>query len=145
MSLERTIYIVKPEAFDRRAEIKEYIEQQENFTVTECRTHTMVSADVEQLYGDDLGTELLDAAKQHLVGKEVEVCVVRGENAVEQFLDLAGRHFDNRQCEPHTIRRRFGQAITLKYGNVTYYLNAIHKTTGSEVQKALAWFEKLKK
>lgn len=105
----------------------------------------MESEDVEALYFDDLSSELLQAAKAHLVGRTVRICIVEGEDAIEALQDLAGRHFDSAKCSEGSIRREFAVHGDIQYGSVTYFLNAIHKASRSEVQLALAWYAKVQK
>ncbi|MEK7641618.1 MAG: nucleoside-diphosphate kinase [Patescibacteria group bacterium] len=140
MPIQKTFFIIKPEAFEIRNDIKGYIAAHSDLKLVESRIIRLTEADIDALYGDDLASPLLEAAKRHSAGKQVEVCILEGESAVERFLDLAGRHFDGELCEPHTIRYVFGRLGTVKYGDVVYFLNAVHKASPGEVRASLEWF-----
>lgn len=144
MIIEKTLFIIKPEAFQIRSKIKKYIIGHSELKIIDSRITTLSEADVDQIYKDDIGTELMSAAKQHLVGRPVEICVLEGEDAIEKFLDLAGRNFDGSKCAVNTVRYIFGQMGVVHYGDVTYYLNAIHKASPNEIESALDWFSRKK-
>jgi len=140
MAIEKTLLIVKPEAFDKKDEIKDFIIKNSGLQIINSTTLILDDSDVEKIYIDDTGTNLLTAARRHLVGKPVEVCIIEGESAVEVIWELAGKDFDGNKCGPNTLRYVFGRLGTVKYDDVTYFLNAVHKTTPAEVSSALNWF-----
>lgn len=145
MSHERSIFIIKPEAYDRRDEICRFVLENSTLTIAEHIDIKISRDDVHELYVDDLTSDLLHAAEIHLANKMVRVCIVEGDNAIDILQDLAGRHYDNTQCDVGTIRRTFGSPATVQYGSITYFLNAVHKASRTEAPSALAWYERIKK
>lgn len=140
MAIEKTLLIVKPEAFDKKEEIKDFIMKNSGLQIISSTTLILDASDVEKIYIDDVGTNLLTAARRHLVGKPVEVCIIEGESAVEVVWELTGKNFDGNKCGPNTLRYVFGRLGMIQYDDVTYFLNAVHKTTPAEVDSALNWF-----
>lgn len=140
MSLEKTLFIIKPESFDERDEIKEYILKHSGFRIVDSLIIRLNDRDVECLYRDDIETDLLQATKDHLSGHLVEACLIEGENVIDRFINLAGTHYIGSLCKPHTIRFLFRKNEVKNYGGVIYYLNAIHKASKTEVNSALEWF-----
>ncbi len=137
---EKTFFIIKPEASSERDRIKTFIESNSDLKIVTSRILVLDDSDIKSLYTDDIGTDLLEAARCHLSGREVEVGVVEGENAIEKFMILSGKYPDGKLCDKNTIRGKFSKDETVKYGKVTYYLNAIHKASRSEAAKSLVWY-----
>ena len=141
MTKEKTFILIKPEAFNKRKEIKEYIIKNTNLKISESRVVKLKESDIECIYVNDLKTPLMLSIKKHLIGKLVEVCVIEGQSAIQIIWDLVGKHFDGNKCEANTLRYLFGRLGEIKYFNdEVYCLNAIHKTTGSEVDSVMKWF-----
>jgi nucleoside diphosphate kinase len=138
--IEKTFFIIKPEAFSDRRKIKSFIEGNSNLKVERSKILIPKEKDVEYLYTDDIGTDLLNAAKSHLIGKKIEAGVIQGKNAVDEFIKLCGKYQNGKLCEKNTIRKKFSKNKVVKYGNTTYYLNAVHKASKKEVKKSLEWF-----
>ena len=143
--MEKTFFIIKPEAFSERDKIKSHIAAHPKLKVAESMVLIPDDADIKTLYTDDIGTDLQIAAKCHLVGKEVEVGIVQGENAIDEFIRLCGKDPDNNLCEENTIRRIFGKKDVVKYGDTTYFLNAIHKSSRNEAEGSVQWYYEKKK
>lgn len=137
---EKTFFIIKPEAFSRRAEIKSFIESHSKLRVRESEVVVLSPEDIRSLYIDDIGTDLLAAAQRHLSGREVEIGIVEGENAVEEFVRLCGRNPDGNLCDENTIRKVFGKRETVLYDDTVYYLNAIHKSSPKEAAASVRWY-----
>lgn len=137
---ERTFFIIKPEAFSDREKIKDFIESHSKLRVVSSMVMVLRDDDIRSLYLDDIGTELQTAAKRHLVGRKVEAGVVEGENAIDEFLSLCGKYPDNRLCDDDTIRKVFGKEETVVYGNTTYFLNAVHKSSRNEAESSVRWY-----
>lgn len=138
--MEKTFFIIKPEVFSDREKIKKFIESHSNLKVISSRIMVLQDNDVRALYLDDIGTDLQTAAKQHLIGRQVEAGIVEGDNAIDEFLSLCGKYPDNRLCADNTIRKVFGKAETVMYGNTTYFLNAIHKSSRNEAASSVQWY-----
>lgn len=138
--IEKTFFIIKPEAFSERGKIKEFMESHSNLKVISSRIMVLQDDDVCALYLDDIGTDLQTAAKRHLVGRQVEAGIVEGENAIEEFLLLCGKYPDNKLCDDNTIRKVFGKEEIIMYGDTTYFLNAIHKSSRKEAESSVKWF-----
>lgn len=68
-------------------------------------------------------------------GNECMLFLIAGNNAIEQLANHAGRHIDPHQCEPHTIRFRYGEPAH-NFGNeLIYFPNAIHYSKDAEEAK----------
>lgn len=142
--IETTFFIIKPEAFKRRAQIKRFILSNSNLEIVESAKATLTARDIREIYLDDLKTPLLRATIMHYKQRAVEIGVIKGENAVSVFSKLCGTDPDPKKCEPGTIRREFGNKRIIKYGEVTYYLNSIHRSSQNEAETCVKWFYKAK-
>lgn len=138
--IEKTFFIIKPEAFSDRDKIKSFIEANSCLKVVSSRILILKDKDVEALYTDDIGTNLLNAAKCHLVGRKIEAGVIQGKRAIDEFIKLCGKYPDGKLCESNTIRKKFSKDEIVKYGKTTYYLNVIHKSSKKEAKNSLKWY-----
>lgn len=138
--MQKTFFIIKPEAFAEREKMKAFIESHSDLRVEKSAVMVLQDDDIKSLYLDDIGTDLQVAAKRHLVGRWVEAGVVSGENAIDEFIRLCGMHPDGRLCGEGTIRRVFGKKDIIMYGDTTYFLNAIHKSSRKEAESSVRWF-----
>lgn len=144
MTKEETFIIIKPEAFNIRSDIKKYITDNTSLKIKESRVVKLNENDIECIYINDLGTDLMLSIRKHLIGRQVEVCLIEGEDAIQIVWDLVGRHFDGNKCESNTLRYIFGRLGEVKYfNNQVYCLNSIHKTTDSEIGSVTEWFSKI--
>ena len=142
MKLEKALFIVKPEAFEVKEAIKDFITRNSKLRIINACSMILNSSDIESIYIKDRGTELIEATKQHFSNRLAEVCIVDGENAAMNLRKIIGEHFNPDKCSPTTVRYIFGRQGAIQYGNVKYFMNAVHKTDPSEVHAALSWFGK---
>lgn len=138
--IEKTFFIIKPEALPDREKIKAFIKSHSDLKVVESRIMNLREEDIEALYSDDIGTDFQTATKRHLIGRQIEAGIVQGENAIDEFIRLSGKYPDSRLCEEGTIRRVFGRKETIMYGDTTYFLNAIHKSSRNEAEASVQWY-----
>lgn len=140
------IYIVKPEAIEHRKEIREFIEKNSFLTIRYSKLMILNDEAIHYLFIDDRGTALLNAIKQHMLGKRVEVnIVVSGERSEEELatelVRVTGAHFNPKLCDPNTVRAIFGSSDFMMYHNQKYFLNAIHRSSPQESQEATEWLK----
>lgn len=97
---------------------------------------------------DALWYALWDETIKHLAwrqknGNECMLFWVVGDNAIERLANHAGRHIDSSQCEPHTIRFRYGEPAQHFSNELTYFPNAIHYSQNQREAKldAALFFE----
>ena len=138
--IEKTFFIIKPEAFSDRNKIKFFIEANSCLKVISSKILILKDKDVKALYTDDIGTDLLKAAKCHLIGRKIVAGVIKGKNAVNEFIKLCGKYPNGELCESNTIRKKFSKKGIVKYGTTPYYLNAVHKASKKEVKNSLKWY-----
>jgi nucleoside diphosphate kinase len=135
------LFIIKPEAFKFREEIKRYLEKNSDLKILESYTAKLKKGDIQKIYIDDLNTPNLKAINKHLIGKNVEISLVYGKNATSKLLGICGTSFISSDCKPKTIRREFGSDDYVIYFKIKYYLDAIHKASENEIASALNWFK----
>ena len=138
------VYIVKPEAIDRRKEIRDFIKANSRLTIQYSKMMVMTEEAIHHLFIDDRETPLLAAIKAHVLGKEVEVNLVVSEGSTEEELAaelvrVTGTHFNPTLCEKNTVRAVFGSDDFNMYHNQKYFLNAVHRTAPNESREATEW------
>ena len=67
--------------------------------------------------------------------KESEVAVLRGHNAVERLLEIAGRKTSPMECVRGTIRREFGVGGVETFGEFALFRKIVHRP--ETIQEAL--------
>lgn len=125
MSMERTVFIVKPEAVVAADNIHRMIEAA-NLVISRPVRFLFPGWGIETLY-PDLSDGLLVATRQHLVGRECEVGLVFGEQAISTLIQICGESTDSEKCSSSTIRFRFS-CPARQVGGRWYYPNAIHRS-----------------
>lgn len=139
----KCFFIIKPEAWAKREEIKRCIENESGLKIIDSKTIVLSKDDVDVLYRDDTDTDLMLSIKKHLIGQTVEVGIVEGENAVEVLDRICGHWPDPKDCAKGTIRRNFSNPQPIELNGRNFFLNAIHKASLDEVKIALEWFSRL--
>ncbi len=137
---DKSFFIIKPEAFNQREEIKRVIATQSDLKIIVTRTVILTEHDINTLYLDDIETDLMKAIKTQLIGAMVEVGIVVGEDAVIKLTQICGENSFPGDCPKGTIRERFGKRQPIVFRGITYYLNAIHKASKKEAKPAIEWF-----
>lgn len=136
----KSFFIIKPEAFDQKEEIKKIITNHTGLTTETSKVVTLNEQDIDALYLDDIGTELMKAIKAQLIGAVVEAGIVVGENAVIKLTQVCGEHPFPNNCNEGTIRKQFGRSQPIINSGIVYYLNAIHKASKKEANPSIEWF-----
>ncbi len=138
--MERTVYIIKPEALQHSELIHRAIEAAGLRIVAFKRTVLSEEA-VDRLYPSadgDLRTLIL----RHFRVGPSEIGLVEGSNAIVRLCQIAGESLDAAECEPTTIRGRFGSKVPSLLGRATYYPNGFHRSrTPSEAAVDMAIFD----
>jgi nucleoside diphosphate kinase len=139
-----TIYIIKPEAFEIREQIKDYICKNSILKVNSSRVCILEKIDIMNIFIDDIGTPLLGGIEKHLVGRLVEVVLVSisryaNISVSDELQRICGDHFNPMLCKKNTVRNQFGSSEYENYDGITYFLNAIHKASSTESRVATKW------
>jgi uncharacterized protein len=131
MSMETTTYIIKPEAFSRRDAIKEMISSHNGLDIKKHIVTALTKSDLIYLASIDEGyasnPQLFHAYSHFMRQGLVEVGLIEGTNAINDFRELCGTHPNPRKCLDTSLRSRFGQQDMSSYNSVPFFLNGVHK------------------
>jgi len=145
MGLEHSsIFIIKPEGYDRRESIRRFIRRHSQLEIVDAKSAMLDQTDVENIFTDDFNTPLARAIASHVVGRTVEIGLVSVEpdselDVTRELLGVCGEHFDPALCAQNTVRFQYGLNECADYGGVKYHLNAIHKASANEREGATRW------
>jgi len=140
--MERSVYIIKPEAMSDRKGICRLIEAAGLRIV--ARKLTRISKEAIDILYPDLNQDLRDATLYHYGLGLSEIGIVEGPEAIARLFRLAGQSVDPAECRASTIRFKFGYRLPVRMGNAFYYKNAFHRTRNSlDVTRELAIYEML--
>ena len=134
---EKSIFMLKPEAVPYKEEIMGMIEKA-GIPIVEWRNLKLDEEHLNTLYAKTKG-EKWHKTKDHLLGKDVLVAVVEGDNVVERLHKICGEHAKPFLCETDSIRSKFSGI--LPFGDESYTKNVIHRAKNKEeAEKHLVLF-----
>ncbi len=143
--IEKSFFIIKPEVFLLRQEIRETIEKDSGLRIEDFAVMNLTDEDIDFIYLDDIGSPLMTAIKSQLIGQPVEAGIVSGENAIDRLIDVCGDKPIPADCQAATIRKKYGLIKPVRLDGLDYYLNAIHKASRQEAAASVDWFLNHKK
>lgn len=140
--MEKSVYIIKPEAVAHREQIRALI-RGAGLRVANHKLAVFPEHALEALYPDM--QENLHAATLHYFGiGPSEIGIVEGENAINRLSQLAGEDVNPAKCAPGTIREQYGFKNPVKWRNAIYFLNGLHRSKNTtEVERDLELFSSL--
>lgn len=141
--MERSVYIIKPEAESHRAAIHAVLEES-GLTIVARTSVLLPDWALEALY-PDINKDLRGATRMYFGLGPCEVGVVEGANAIERLFTLAGTAVSPAECASSSIRARFGVHRPVRYRSAVYYLNGFHRSSDFvEAQRDLELFKSLR-
>jgi len=133
--MEKTLFIVKPEGFSRREEIKNFISSSE-FTISQTFVKRLTYDDLllfrklDHLYLIDEG--LFKAYVYFMSLGESELGIIEGIDSAERFKAICGTHPNPLMCKEGTLRKTFGLNEPGFYQGRKFFLNAVHKSNNRD-------------
>jgi len=121
--MEKSIFMLKPEAMNHKEEILSYIEKG-GLKIIRFRTMTLTEDELRKIYHDTHGP-LWEKTKEHFLGKEVLVAEVEDENAIENLKKICGTKTDPAVCEIDSVRNMFKDLSERDI--FKYHKNIIHR------------------
>ena len=138
-----SVYMIKPEAFLHRAEIRSLLQQ--SLLVVSFWKTTLDRSAVLHLY-PDLTPTLLELSLKYLCVGDVEFGIVAGPHALTTLVQICGASTDPSKCSPNTIRSLFGCKSAVIKSETAYYRNAFHCSRDlNEVRSDLALISNIKR
>ncbi|MBW2964689.1 nucleoside-diphosphate kinase [Candidatus Woesearchaeota archaeon] len=127
---DRTLFIIKPDAFDEKERITSEISKHlEILKVEEFRfTIDLLSA----FYKEDYQKTHFHALTEYMLEDRCEAGLLRGCAAIERLVELTGRNSDPKYCLPQTIRFRYGKGQQMTKSGIYIVKNAIHRPLTEE-------------
>lgn len=116
---ERTLGIIKPDAFPSRGEIRKMIEKT-GLTIRMSEQKTLSKEEAEKFYQEHVDKPFFDELVAYMTGGPVEVLLIEGEDAINKWRQLMGST-DPQKAKRGTIRKKFGTNIGR---------NAVHGSDG---------------
>lgn len=129
ISFEKGIYLVKPDAFMHRDEIRRVLSTR--MMIERTGILTLDESIVSQLYPLDVDKPFFPHVLEYLVSGPSEVNAVQGVNVYRNLVELIGDHPDTQKCRPDTLRYKYGAGIKQINQHIVYR-NGIHRTQNTE-------------
>lgn len=123
--METSFYIIKPHGLVFREEVRAMIEGA-GLIITESKKLVMHEWALEIVYSD-LPEKYRKAVFRPFKDALVEVGLVKGESAIETLLQITGTELDPVDCNPGSIRFKFGGCKPSMIDGVRCYTNIIHR------------------
>ena len=110
MAIERTLFIVKPDAVSRRliGKILAHVEEQ-GFRITEARLATIQKADAEEFYTEHKGKPFFPELVDFMTSGPVMLTCLEREDAVATLRQVIGAT-DPAQAADGTIRKLYAES-----------------------------------
>ena len=110
MSLERTLFIVKPDAVQRNliGKILAHVEEH-GFRIAEARLARLTREECQTFYAEHQGKPFFGDLVQYMTSGPVMLACLEREGAVARLREVVGAT-DPAQAAPGTIRKLFGQS-----------------------------------
>jgi nucleoside-diphosphate kinase len=113
LALERTLYIVKPDAVRRNlvGRILAHVEEQ-GFRVVEARLSRLTRTEAQTFYAEHRGKPFFDGLVDHMTSGPVMLACLEREGAVAGLREVVGAT-DPAEAAPGTVRRLYGESKQL--------------------------------
>ena len=110
MSIERTLFIVKPDAVNRNliGKILAHVEA-EGFRVAEARLARLQREECQTFYAEHVGKPFFNDLVEYMTSGPVLLTCLERENAIAKLREVVGAT-DPAQAAPNTVRKLFGQS-----------------------------------
>jgi nucleoside-diphosphate kinase len=113
LGLERTLYIVKPDAVRRNlmGRLLAHVEEQ-GFRVVEARLSRLTRAEAQTFYAEHQGKPFFDGLVDYMTSGPVLLACLEREGAVSGLRGVVGAT-DPAEAAPGTVRRLYGESKQL--------------------------------
>jgi nucleoside-diphosphate kinase len=110
MAIERTLFIVKPDAVSRNliGRILAHVEG-EGFRIAEARLGTITRAQAEEFYAEHVGKPFFPELVDFMTSGPVMLCCLEREGAVAKLREVIGAT-DPAQAAPGTVRKLYAES-----------------------------------
>lgn len=137
--METSFYIIKPHGMVFRGTVRAMIEDV-GLVIAESKIIVMNEWALEIIYSDLL-KKYRKAVFQPFKGAFVEMTLVKGKDATDLLLQIAGAELDPVDCAPESIRFKLGGQKPFMIDGVRCYLNIIHRPRNKmEAKKGIELF-----
>lgn len=122
----KTLFIIKPDAFERELDQKISSIIADNFNIVESGTVSFTCSDVASFYAHISDRpKVMKQLKDIMTSRPLSYLVAEGENVIARGRALIGAT-NPMEAEPHTIRGRFNE------GTGVIARNLVHGSDGEE-------------
>jgi nucleoside-diphosphate kinase len=110
LALERTLFIVKPDAVERRliGRILAHVEEK-GFRIAEARLAQLTREECQTFYQEHVGKPFFNDLVEYMTSGTVLLTVLERDNAIAALREVVGAT-DPAQAAPGTVRKLFGQS-----------------------------------
>ena len=122
MSLERTLFIVKPDAVERQiiGKILAHVEEK-GFRIVEARLAQLTREEAQTFYAEHQGKPFFNDLVEYMTSRPVLLTTLERETAIATLREVVGAT-DPAQAAPGTVRALFGRSKQM---------NSVHASDGS--------------
>ncbi|HTK31478.1 MAG TPA: nucleoside-diphosphate kinase [Candidatus Saccharimonadaceae bacterium] len=110
MALERTLFIVKPDAVERRliGKILAHVEEK-GFRIQEARFSRMTRDEAQTFYGEHQGKPFFNDLVEYMTSGPVMLTCLERDDAIKTLREVVGAT-DPKEAAPGTVRALFGES-----------------------------------
>jgi nucleoside-diphosphate kinase len=110
VALERTLFIVKPDAVERRliGKILAHVEEK-GFRIQEARFSRMTRDEAQTFYGEHQGKPFFNDLVEYMTSGPVMLTCLERDDAIKTLREVVGAT-DPKEAAPGTVRALFGES-----------------------------------
>jgi nucleoside diphosphate kinase len=125
MKLEKTLFIIKPDGMKKEDEILSELYMR--YVVEDLRPITFDRKLLREFYPRDALNGYFEGIISYMQEAPCTMGTLKGPDAINDFYALCGKCSDPNECEPHTLRSRFGEGRCETTSGLYIVKNAIHR------------------
>jgi nucleoside diphosphate kinase len=133
-SLEKSLFILRPDGFEKRNEILAQISRDLKIITT---VPFLFNVDFAKIwYARDINKPHFKALTEYLLEGPSEFGIVEGNNAINKLLDITGRKTLPEECSQNSIRHKYSIGETQTQSGLIVLKNVIHRSKTIEQYKS---------
>ncbi|MFW6225685.1 MAG: nucleoside-diphosphate kinase [bacterium] len=130
MSLENTLFVIKPDGMNKRNEIIKVVK--DTFEVIYSLQFRYSIEMIKEFYPTDINQEHFPALLELLTETESELNIIRGFNAITNFYQFAGTKTLPQDCSPNSLRALFAIGNSQTKSGLPIIKTAIHRCKSND-------------
>lgn len=128
--IEETLFIIKPDGYDKREQIISDISV--CFDITGTSIFKFESDFLASFYPKEIDKPYYSALVEYMLETPCVVGVIEGESVIRNFFEFAGTCLDPKKCAENTLRYKYSKGLDKTKSGMYIIKNGIHRSKSRE-------------